>query len=265
MVGVNQVIMLALNMVIISSMIGAGGLGYDVLLALRALKVGQAHGGGPRHRRARHRARPAEPGRRASTPADQRSRPGLSGARIPIWRSRLPSSSSRRSLGLFVPAFAECRKAMTFTTAPSWKARVDWINVNFFDAIEAFRVGLLLYVLNPLRAFFEGLPWLGAVLSCSALPAIGSAAWRLALLVALLTALLRRDRPVGEGHGDGLSVRHLGRHRLRCIGIPIGLLASRSDRVRGDRHADHRHAADLPSFCFIIPVVMLFRVGDFTA
>ena len=42
MVGVNQVIMLALNMVIISSMIGAGGLGYDVLLALRALKVGNA-------------------------------------------------------------------------------------------------------------------------------------------------------------------------------------------------------------------------------
>ena len=34
--------MLALNMVIIFSMIGAGGLGYDVLLALRALKVGQA-------------------------------------------------------------------------------------------------------------------------------------------------------------------------------------------------------------------------------
>ena len=31
MVGVNQVIMLSLNMVIIASMIGAGGLGYDVL------------------------------------------------------------------------------------------------------------------------------------------------------------------------------------------------------------------------------------------
>ena len=42
MLGVNQVIMLSLNMVIISSMIGAGGLGQDVLLALRALKVGPA-------------------------------------------------------------------------------------------------------------------------------------------------------------------------------------------------------------------------------
>ena len=40
MVGVNQVIMLSLNMVIIASMIGAGGLGFDVLNALRRLDFG---------------------------------------------------------------------------------------------------------------------------------------------------------------------------------------------------------------------------------
>jgi glycine betaine/proline transport system permease protein len=40
MVGVNQVIMLSLNMVIIASMIGAGGLGYEVLAALRRLDIG---------------------------------------------------------------------------------------------------------------------------------------------------------------------------------------------------------------------------------
>ena len=40
MVGVNQVIMLSLNMVIIASMIGAGGLGYDVLTSLRQLRIG---------------------------------------------------------------------------------------------------------------------------------------------------------------------------------------------------------------------------------
>ena len=68
MVGVNQVIMLALNMVIISSMIGAGGLGYDVLLALRALKVGQAMEAGLAIVVARHRARPAEPGCRRRSP-----------------------------------------------------------------------------------------------------------------------------------------------------------------------------------------------------
>ena len=59
MVGVNQVIMLSLNMVIIASMIGAGGLGYDVLAGAARLKVGAGAGGRRRDRRARHRARPA--------------------------------------------------------------------------------------------------------------------------------------------------------------------------------------------------------------
>jgi glycine betaine/proline transport system permease protein len=40
MVGMNQVIMLSLNMVIIASMIGAGGLGFDVLAALSRLDFG---------------------------------------------------------------------------------------------------------------------------------------------------------------------------------------------------------------------------------
>ena len=62
LVGVNQVIMLSLNMVIIASMIGAGGLGYDVLTALRRLDIGARSRGGACHRRARHRARPVEPG-----------------------------------------------------------------------------------------------------------------------------------------------------------------------------------------------------------
>jgi glycine betaine/proline transport system permease protein len=39
MVGVNQVIMLSLNMVIIASMIGAGGLGYQVLQGIGRLEV----------------------------------------------------------------------------------------------------------------------------------------------------------------------------------------------------------------------------------
>ena len=37
--------MLSLNMVIIASMIGAGGLGYDVLASLRRLDIGGGIGG----------------------------------------------------------------------------------------------------------------------------------------------------------------------------------------------------------------------------
>jgi glycine betaine/proline transport system permease protein len=49
------------------------------------------------------------------------------------------------------------------------------------------------------------------------------------------------------------------------IGIPIGILASRSDRVQAVVNPIIDTLQTLPSFCFIIPVVMLFRVGDVTA
>lgn len=41
MTGINQTIMMSLSMVIVASMIGAGGLGYDVLKALRHLNTGE--------------------------------------------------------------------------------------------------------------------------------------------------------------------------------------------------------------------------------
>jgi ABC-type proline/glycine betaine transport system permease subunit len=46
MAGVNQVIMLSLSMVVIGSMVGAGGLGVPVLEGLTRLKVGIGFEGG---------------------------------------------------------------------------------------------------------------------------------------------------------------------------------------------------------------------------
>jgi glycine betaine/proline transport system permease protein len=40
MAGVNQTIMMALSMVIIASMVGAGGLGNDVLASIQRLDIG---------------------------------------------------------------------------------------------------------------------------------------------------------------------------------------------------------------------------------
>jgi len=46
MAGVNQTIMLALSMVVIASMIGAGGLGTTVLTGIQRLNVGLGFEGG---------------------------------------------------------------------------------------------------------------------------------------------------------------------------------------------------------------------------
>ncbi|WP_137934120.1 ABC transporter permease [Mesorhizobium comanense] len=265
MVGVNQVIMLALNMVIIASMIGAGGLGYDVLLALRALKVGEAMEAGlaiVALAIALDRLSQAIAHKQAKGHVHQAVSPSL-WRRYPTLTLAIAILAATTLLGLFVPAFASVPKAITFTTAPLWKAAVNWVTVNFFDFIEAFRVALILNVLNPLRAFCEGFPWLGAVFLLG-LAGYQLSGLRLAALVAVLTAFCAItglwEKTMATVYLCGISAF------IAClIGIPIGLMAARSDRFEKIVTPIIDTLQVLPSFCFIIPVVMLFRVGDVTA
>ena len=261
MIGVNQVIMLALNMVIISSMIGAGGLGYDVLLALRALKIGQAMEAGlaivliaivlDRLSQAfAHRSPDAAP------------REGLWSrhGNLLIVLAMLVATTLA---ALAVPALDKLPEAMTITTAPYWKAGVDWMTQNLFDTIEAVRVFLLLYFLNPLRAFFESLPWAGVLLILAAL------GWRiggtgLAVLVGLL-GFFAAATGLWVPAMQTLYLAGASTLVACALGIPIGLWASRSDRVSAIVTPIIDTLQTIPSFCFIIPVVMLFRVGDVTA
>ncbi|HKQ94647.1 MAG TPA: ABC transporter permease subunit [Aestuariivirgaceae bacterium] len=262
MIGVNQVIMLALNMVIIASMIGAGGLGYDVLLALRALKVGQG----------------MEAGlaivvlaivldRLSQAAAVQR--PAAYAEARPFW---VAYPNATLAVGVlivttilagFLPFFAKVPDWITISTAPWWKAGVDWVTIHFFDAIEAFRVALLRYILNPIRAFCEGFPWLGAV-ALLALAGYQLGGARLALLVASLTAFFAVtglwEKTMATVYLCGVSAA-----LAALLGIPLGLLAARSDRFESFITPIIDTLQTIPSFCFIIPVVMLFRVGDVTA
>jgi len=265
MVGVNQVIMLALNMVIIASMIGAGGLGYDVLLALRALKVGEAMEAGlaiVALAIALDRLSQAMAHRHAEGHIHQDGDRTF-WMRYPNLTLAVLALAGATLLSLFIPAFADVPKAITFTTAPAWKSAVTWVTINFFDTIEAFRVALIVYVLNPLRAFCEGFPWLGGVFLLG-LAGYQLGGVRLAATVAALTVFCAVtglwEKTMATVYLCGISAL------IACvIGIPVGLMASRSDRLEKVITPIIDTLQVLPSFCFIIPVVMLFRVGDVTA
>ena len=266
MVGVNQVIMLALNMVIISSMIGAGGLGYDVLLALRALKIGQGMEAGlaivaiaialDRLSHALAHAKPVPHSENAPV-ADHFWQ------RYPFATAALAAIIVTTLAGLVVPGIAVFPKAYVLSSAGMWKEGVKWININYFDYIEAFRVTMIIYVLKPLRLFLEGFPWAGAVLL------IALAGYRLggvsmALLTGVLTAFCAAtglwEKTMATVYLCGISALI-----ATMLGVPLGLLAARKDRFNRMITPVIDTLQTLPSFCFIIPVVMLFRIGDVTA
>jgi glycine betaine/proline transport system permease protein len=256
LVGVNQVIMLSLNMVIIASMIGAGGLGYDVLAALRRLDIGAGFEAGLAIvvlAIALDRLSQAYASRRASGHDQDRTfYLGLLGFTVAVY-----------VLGLFVPAVATYPASLQLSTAPWWGEAVRWFNVHFFDTMDAIKTALLLNVLIPVKRFMLAQPWPLVT------AALAFAGWRLggarlALLVAALSLFIALNgqwlNAMETVYLCGISVV------IACaIGIPLGIWGGLSERAWRVLEAIIDTLQTLPSFVYLIPVVMLFRVGDFTA
>jgi len=259
MVGVNQVIMLSLNMVIIASMIGAGGLGYDVLTALRRLDIGagveaglaitvlailldrlsQAYAG----RAARIRGRETAP------------------SRLPL--AALAAVLALWAIALAFPAIAAYPPGLQVSTSAFWAGLIEWLNVTFFDTFEAIKTWALMNLMLPVRRTLMAIPWWwGALLVGLAMARLGGA--RRAAIAAAFAIFVAFagywEQAMVTVYLVGVSVAIAA-----AIGLPVGVAAGLDRRV----WAVVRPAIDtlqtLPSFVYLIPVVMLFRVGEFTA
>ena len=262
MVGVNQVIMLSLNMVIIASMIGAGGLGFDVLAALRRLDIGGGIEAGLAivvMAIALDRLSQAFATRQAGAPPVAqgvlRRHPWLVTVVLVVLGTGLA--------GLFFPPVQSYPESATITTSAFWAGAIEWINVNFFDTLERIKTFLLTWLMLPIKRFFTGIPWAWGI-AAMGLAGWKLGGWRLGLPAALLTGFIAVSGLWGKAM---VTVYLCGTSVLiaSLIGIPLGIWAGQSERANAVIGAIIDTLQTLPSFVYLIPVVMLFRVGDFSA
>ncbi len=263
MVGVNQVIMLSLNMVIIASMIGAGGLGYDVLTSLRRLDIGGGLEAGiaivvlavALDRLSQAFAERSLPSRQPENASFLR--------RFPRMTMSVAVIAGLAVAGLFWPFLQDYPAGGEITTGPFWQDLVRAINVNFFDQLEAAKTFMLLSFLIPVKRFLLSLPWPWVVFLIT-LAGWQLGRWKLALLCFLLSMFIAVNGLWGKAmvtiYLCGVSVVIAA-----LIGIPLGILAAGNERAGRIIGGFIDTLQTLPSFVYLIPVVMLFRVGDFSA
>jgi glycine betaine/proline transport system permease protein len=262
MVGLNQVIMLSLNMVIIASMIGAEGLGRDVLYALRRLAIGEGLEAGVAITLLAIALDRLSQAYAAKRPEHGRARGGLwqRHAHLIIVLSIILGATI---VGFVIPAISRYPDSFAVTTGPYWNALVEWININFFDVIDAIKSWLLINALIPFKRFLLGLPWIGVV-GLVALAGFQLGGWRLALPVAGLVGFIA---VTGNWEKGMITTYLIGISVLiaSMIGLPVGVWAARNDRAHRVVQVIIDTLQTLPAFVYLIPVVMLFRVGDFSA
>ena len=258
-VGINQTIMACLNMVIIASMIGAGGLGYVVLLALRRLDIGTA----------------LEAGMAIVVLAIILDRLSQTAAARSATGRHVPGQARRYSLlaagwaaaitvaALIFPMVQAWPTEFTVTTAPLWNSLVSWININLFDVLDAVRSYVLIEIMNPTKAFLLGVPW---VVTVAIVALIGAhlGGLRLAAITAGLVAFIAVaglwDPAMVSVYLIGLSVVI-----ALALGMPLGYLLARRPAVRKVTNLLLDTLQTLPTLVYILPAVMIFRNGDFSA
>jgi glycine betaine/proline transport system permease protein len=262
LIGLNQVVMLTLNLVILASVIGARGLGWDVWNALNRLNIGKGLEFGmaivilaivlDRFLRKLALRRPTE---RSASP--------LFHHRHPYWTAAAIFFGVACILAWIFPFLYIWPKAWSVTTAPFWNTLMTWINVTFFEALNAAREFLVSTFLNPLRDGLLALPWISVV---AALGLLGwqLSGWRLAVMGAGLATFVA---VTGLWTKMGLSIYECGTAVLICVllGFPLGIWAARNNTVWKIVEPLADLLQTIPSFIFLIPFVILFRTGEFTA
>jgi glycine betaine/proline transport system permease protein len=255
-VGLNQVVMLSFSSVIIASLVGAGGLGYDVLVALRRLAIGRG----------------LEAGFAITLMAItlnsflQHYSTGKVAGLPRLTRSRFLALLGALLLGLTLlsmalPWLAVFPKSLVLSTGPFFDNLIEWVNLNLYGLTNGVKTTLLIWFFLPLKRLLTALPWVvvvaavgiagvlvgdlkrGLFLAGLALAIAASGLWEKAMLTVYLCSVAVTFAAV--------------------VGIPIGIWAGRSRTVARMVMPVIDTLQTLPAFVYLIPAIMLFGTGDF--
>ena len=262
-IGVNQTIMMALSMVVITALIGAPGLGVDVLRALQQVNVGAAFQAGLAivilaivlDRLTDHAGAWMDPRfRRAGETTRQRrivAAAAAGGVVVAVLFGRSLSDPTVFPDTLFV----DLRDPINDIVA--------WIKTTFVDATNAIKNAFSFGILNPLQGVLTSAPWLLVV------GVVFGLAWYVSGLrpgiVAAVCLLFSAALGLWEHGMETLASVLVATATTLILGLIVGIVSARNDRFRSAIRPLLDAAQTMPAFVYLIPAVALFQTSRFTA
>lgn len=262
--GINQTIMMALSMVVITALVDAPGLGKNIIHALQQNDVGLAFDAGLAivimavmfDRLTSAAGEMLQPGRSADTRVRRfmRTRLGrLVVVGVPLVVIVLGSS-------LAMSSFPEEPR---FSFRGPLNAAVDWISLNLYSVTDAIKNGVTTVLINPIEAFLTTSPW-----------------WLIIGLVVGLALLVsgRRQAILAAACLAGVLAIEMWEHSMATlaqvivaialtlgIGLLVGIVSARSNRFSRTIRPLLDGAQTMPAFVYLLPAVALFGPTRFTA
>jgi glycine betaine/proline transport system permease protein len=261
---VNQTIMFALSMIVITALIDAPGLGQDIIRALEKLNVGKAF----------------EAGLAIVLLAMILDRITAAASRTPD-HSKLPTQAGgidrRRALivgatvvtiglivaGNLLPIGKEFPDGWRFSFAKPVNDVVHWIEVNLYPVTDTAKNILTSYLVNPLQSVLESAPWWLVVGVAAGIAGIVSG--RRAAVAAIISLILVVLLQLWDDSMQTLAMVLVAVVLTMLIGVTLGVASARDRRVAAVMRPINDFAQTLPAFVYLLPAVALFGPTRATA
>ena len=274
MMGVNQTIMMAVAMVIITALVGVDGLGRDVWLSLREVDAGEGLQSGiaivllaiilDRYSYALAQSgpgthKPVMGAARGSETSDVFTLSGMASRNLTLVGGTL-LLVGMLVLGSLVSPLRDFPDALVFSLANQVNAVFDWMAVNLHFITSWIRDTLFRELgYSPIRTFLLWLPWPALIVLGAGLAYL-TAGWRVALL-AVLGLLFAGVGGVWDLTVDTLSQVLTAGAFTVVVGVTLGVLASQSRAFESVLRPILDTMQTMPIFVYLIPVIMLWGIG----
>ena len=274
MMGINQTIMMAISMVIITALVGVDGLGRDVWLSLREVDAGEGLECGiaivllaiilDRFSYALVRSGPhSSASTLAINPgAEETSGQGL---RSVVTRHALPIAGAGFMvalliLGVLIGPLRDFPEELTFSMADPVNRIFGWMAVNLHSITSWVRDILFRQLgYSPIHTLLLWLPWPAVMVIAVGLAQL-TAGWRVALL-ALVWLAFAGIGGVWDVTMDTLSQVLTAGVFTVVVGVSLGVLASQSRAFELVLRPILDTMQTMPIFVYLIPVIMLWGIG----
>ena len=274
MMGINQTIMMAVAMVIITALVGIDGLGRDVWLSLREVDAGKGLESGiaivllavilDRLSYALANSGPNSAtsvqvtGRRSHETAG-RSLKNMT-ARYTLHISGVGLIAVLMVIGFLVGPLRNFPDGLTFSMADPINIVFDWMAVNLHFITSWVRDNLFRELgYSPIYTLLLWLPWPALMVIAAGL-AYFTAGWRVALL-AVSGLAFAGFGGVWDVTVDTLSQVLTAGLFTVVVGIGIGVVASQSRAFEMALRPILDTMQTMPIFVYLIPVIMLWGIG----
>ena len=270
MMGVNQTIMMAVSIVIITALVGVEGLGRDVWLSLREVDAGEGLESGIAIvllavilDRFSYALAQSGPGSSSSVappgaPAGEGLRSFASRYAVPIAGTGL--IAVLMALGVLFESLRDFPDALTFSIADPVNRTFDWMAVNLHFITSWIRDTLFRELgYSPIRTLFLWLPWPAMMVVAAGLAWL-TAGRRVALL-ALAGLAFAGIGGVWDVTMDTLSQVLTAAAFTVVAGIGLGVLSSQSRMFESALRPVLDTMQTMPIFVYLIPVIMLWGIG----